>query len=698
MKKSLVGAFVSTTILFNLIFPMKSAKADFSFAGGAGTQASPWQIENCEQLQNINDETTYLDDYFILIQNIDCSMTNPDDPDFDSEGTWSDRSGFNPIGSYPASFTGNFDGAGFNITGLYINKVDTSSVGLFRSLGGYVSDLNLVDADVTVNGDYAGILAGDMCGSDLVQNITVTNVSSSGSVQGTWQVGGLIGGSTDGCAYPGQIISSHSSVSISGSSYVGGIVGNFLGTISDSYATGSVTGSTDYTGGLVGRTNGDISSSFATGNVTSSADYVGGLVGEGTSSDISNSFATGQVSGVNMVGGLAGGIDSNSSISKSYATGLVSSTEHYTGGLVGYSYGVIFDSYARGNVEGQNLLGGLVGQSEADIYKSYATGQINGGSNLGGLVGGILREGPALNIYSSFSTGTITASGGNIGGFAGLANTNIYNSGWLEIAGLPAVGYSMITSGSVSEIDYNESSANVFYDATHSLYTAGENDDVWNFTTIWLENENDYPTLRDMPGEETDDNDEQPTPTPTPSSSSSSNSSSGSKTSPTCHDQQPSAPDLFQINTTLTNAKLYFSPLSNTDTYVISFSTNPSAEEHGEQVTLTREGVQSHQIYFLRPNTTYYLKVRGQNGCSAGKWSNTMQIKTNAKIYYKNSAPQSIFSSANQTPSSSSNLKISTTPSIEPTLTPTPTPSIEQVSSNTNDQTSKKKCFLWWCW
>ncbi len=74
---------------------------------------------------------------------------------------------------------------------------------------------------------------------------------------------------------------------------------------------------------------------------------------------------------------------------------------------------------------------------------------------------------------------------------------NHFNSGWVEIAGRPAIGYSTLTSGPVNEIDYNEASTAVFFDATHGVYTAGENEDVWNFTTVWLENEDSYPTLRD---------------------------------------------------------------------------------------------------------------------------------------------------------------------------------------------------------
>ena len=97
-----------------------------------------------------------------------------------------------------------------------------------------------------------------------------------------------------------------------------------------------------------------------------------------------------------------------------------------------------------------------------------------------------------------------------------------------------------------------------------------------------------------------------------------------------CHSSKPSLiSDLFQIDASSTKAKIYFTPQINTNDYVVSFSSkNKNAEEHGERVTLLREGVQSHTIYSLKPNTTYYVKVRGQNGCMPGDWSTIMKFKT----------------------------------------------------------------------
>ena len=104
---------------------------------------------------------------------------------------------------------------------------------------------------------------------------------------------------------------------------------------------------------------------------------------------------------------------------------------------------------------------------------------------------------------------------------------------------------------------------------------------------------------------------------------------SSSSSPPACHDQPPTnAPDLFQIDSYYKSAKLYFAPSSRISNYFISYSTGEIAEEHGVMVNLGYDGVQSYNINDLSPNITYYFKVRGQNGCATGDWSQVMKIRT----------------------------------------------------------------------
>lgn len=175
-----------------------------------------------------------------------------------------------------------------------------------------------------------------------------------------------------------------------------------------------------------------------------------------------------------------------------------------------------------------------------------------------------------------------------------------------------------------------------------------------------------------------------------------SSSTNSLSTNSACTDSKPLfSSDLFQINTTKNSAKLFFTPFADTSDFYISFSENSNAEEHGEQVTLIREGVQSHTIYQLKPNTVYYTKIRGQNGCNSGDWSNVMKFKTDSKIYYKNST---IFNKITSTIKKITNNLVNKSDQ-EQTSTP-----IIQTNQNKDPKQSpptpeiKKKCFLWWCW
>lgn len=222
-----------------------------------------------------------------------------------------------------------------------------------------------------------------------------------------------------------------------------------------------------------------------------------------------------------------------------------------------------------------------------------------------------------------------------------------------------------------------------------------------------------------------------------PSSNSSSNNSTSSPTdSSYCGNLPPSkSPHLFQIDVNSNTAKMYFTPLDDTSDFYISFSSkNKNAEEHGGHVTLTKEGVQSYIVYQLKPNTDYYFKIRGQNGCMPGSWSNILKIKTtssksiNKKFYTNNvskivntiqSAVKKI--TTNTTLKSNNKSKIilpdtsvtptivkknnipSQTTTIYPTSIPTQNNSPQNYSASTSNtsaptSTHKKKCFLWWCW
>lgn len=103
---------------------------------------------------------------------------------------------------------------------------------------------------------------------------------------------------------------------------------------------------------------------------------------------------------------------------------------------------------------------------------------------------------------------------------------------------------------------------------------------------------------------------------------------------PSCNDAKPAKiPDLFEIKVNGTNATLNFTTVFIGSTgYSINFGLNEKADQFGDN--FTHQGPQwilDRTIHNLAPNTEYYFKLRANNGCNAGDWSNTMKIKTNSK-------------------------------------------------------------------
>ena len=214
------------------------------------------------------------------------------------------------------------------------------------------------------------------------------------------------------------------------------MVGWNSSSITDSSASGDVgdAASTGQSvGGLVGlNKGGTIRGSNATGDVTSTNFTIGGLVGrnEGT---ITESAASGTVTGDGSVGGLVGydrGVSSGDSISASRASGNVTGSGDAVGGLAGWSEGTIRASYATGTVSGTAELGGevggLVGRLGGDIITSYASGDVSGsGDAVGGLVGQSVRANSltliASSVLASYATGSVSGGATNLGGLIGVA-------------------------------------------------------------------------------------------------------------------------------------------------------------------------------------------------------------------------------------------------------------------------------------
>ncbi|WP_255193890.1 GLUG motif-containing protein [Natronobeatus ordinarius] len=260
------------------------------FAGGDGSEATPYEIETWHHLENARYE---LEANYTLIGDLDSETDGYDD--IASENA-DDGAGFDPIGSDGSTpFEGAFDGNGYVIDGLYIDREDEFNVGLFGANEGTIRNVTM--EAVTVTGEaFVGGLVGrnegtveastadaTVIGDDYVGGVTGVNAeggeilesTSSGLVFSEVKVaGGLVGHNEES-----TIEESYTSAIVFGEEHAGGLVGsNVDGTVTHTYATGDVSG-TESVGGAVAVNNGTIESSYSIGSV-SGGDPVGGFAGE----------------------------------------------------------------------------------------------------------------------------------------------------------------------------------------------------------------------------------------------------------------------------------------------------------------------------------------------------------------------------------------------------------------------------------
>jgi len=202
--------------------------------------------------------------------------------------------GWLPIGGPSGRFQGHMDGNGRKITGLTINRPNDNYSGLFGYVDYDASISNMVLENVNVTGkQYVGGLVGRIDGGEI------SNSYVSGSVTGTSAtVGGLIGYN-----YYGTVSNSFAKANVTGSSTnVGGLVGTNFGEIDYGYAAGNVTGTGNNVGGLIGTNSGTISYGYAAGSVTGSGATVGGLIGNNSSGTINYSFYDSDTTGQSDTG------------------------------------------------------------------------------------------------------------------------------------------------------------------------------------------------------------------------------------------------------------------------------------------------------------------------------------------------------------------------------------------------------------
>ncbi len=252
-----------------------------SYSGGGGTSGDPYLISNKADLKYLSENSGEWSNYFR--QETDITFA---DADFQSGGDfYNSGSQFIPIGNNSVNFTGRYDGNGYKIINLKINRGSSDYVGLFGRVSGSPGEVKNLGIEVS---------------------------------------------------------------NIKGNQYVGGLVGYNTGTITECSIVDALIDGATHAGGLIGRNEWQIQRCYSTGLVIG-GNRLGGLVGTqsatGTTSNSYSSVAVDDYASQNIYGGLVGD-NSGGSIAYCYANGdMTGANNNSRGGLVGNNGGVIWPSY-----------------------------------------------------------------------------------------------------------------------------------------------------------------------------------------------------------------------------------------------------------------------------------------------------------------------------------------------------------------
>lgn len=344
------------------------------------------------ELAAIGTNTTTLAQRYALANNLDLSGSN-----------------FGPIGTLATPFTGVFEGVGNTIANLTQTNQASSSALFAATQVATLRDFNMTNVSLTHDGTgaiptYVGAVVGyaDNNAPGGTSGTTLKNISVSGNISINKAhsqniIGGVIG-VLEGFGTATNIRSSinvtQTGTDVAQTANVGGLVGSNSGTITQSYASGAVSG-IGTVGGFAGLNDGTITQSYSTGNVT-----------------LNNPAAT------------AGSADSLNGTIALFAGGFVG-----VNGARGTGVGTITQSYSTGAVNvnaGSNRPGQLIITPMAGGFTGTNTRRFTGDSINGGTINEVFATG--------YVGGNATQSGGIVGknnsSFTGSINGTVTNAYW----------------------------------------------------------------------------------------------------------------------------------------------------------------------------------------------------------------------------------------------------------------------------
>ena len=245
MKHELLSLFIAAIVAMNVYAADVWDGSSDIFTHGAGTEQSPYLIENAEQLAFIAEMVnagiyTYSGNYFKLTTDLDLNNI-----------PWT------PIGDTEEhQFGGSFDGDNHTISNLFIPSA--TNAGLFGVVSGGTFKKITIQGNIpaSANATNAGGLV-----AYAKEAITVDNCINNTTIEGNENVGGILG-----YAINASISHCINYKNIAGKTRVGGIIGYAPNTIKNrcisciNYGTITSLKSTDkvskgYAGGIIGEGN-----------------------------------------------------------------------------------------------------------------------------------------------------------------------------------------------------------------------------------------------------------------------------------------------------------------------------------------------------------------------------------------------------------------------------------------------------------
>ena len=472
----LILAFIATITLGMLSLGGATTAHAMS---GSGTADSPYLISTKADLKDFRDIVLGANGQ---IRNMSACGKLTADIDLGNE-EWE------PIGNYSYNYQGTFDGAGYTVSGVKVNKPSASYAGFF----GYI------------------------------KNATIKNLTVSGSVVGSTRVGGIVGqmgyygngnSTIYNCTNNCTVFSNYVSDSASAYNQVGGIAG---------YVYGG--------GNVISRCTNNGKVSVNSGVFTSQYgySYAGGIAGEVyNDAIIKNCVNNGAVDGSRTNGGIGGHTGANINIIGCYNTAAIRSlySDAYpsaeTGGIIGYGSGTVI-SYC-GNTGAVTGNGAYNGGIAGTLYSGSVTYSYNTAAVTGKTASGLVNSSSNLTIANSYNTGAVRATSdttdisAGINGSASHCNISyVYNYG--TVTNVSGNAYPHSRRGSISGdvgsdgivnhtyfLDGTYKNGLGTYEYSNSPYASATKLSAaqmrtqssfagWDFENVWIMGAN-YPVLR----------------------------------------------------------------------------------------------------------------------------------------------------------------------------------------------------------